>query len=71
LPIVPPGPGPTPPPPSPPPQPTPPPNPNALTDDDCGENELVDSVTGQCAAMCPDDSRPANGKCTGGTGGHH
>jgi hypothetical protein len=59
--------GPNPPPPPPPPQP-PPPNPNQLTDDDCGENELVDSVTGQCAAMCPDDSRPANGKCPSGTG---
>jgi hypothetical protein len=36
---------------------------NPLTDDDCTENELVDSVTGQCAAICADDSRPANGKC--------
>ena len=36
---------------------------NALTDDDCGEDQLVDSVTGQCAKICPDDSRPANGKC--------
>jgi hypothetical protein len=39
---------------------------NALTDDDCGENQLVDSVTGQCGKICPDDSRPANGKCTAG-----
>ena len=56
------------PPPPPPPPPQPPPNPNQLTDDDCGANELVDSVTGQCAQMCPDDSRPANGQCpsTGG-----
>ena len=34
-----------------------------LTDDDCGEDQLVDSVTGQCAKMCGNDSRPANGKC--------
>jgi hypothetical protein len=58
-----------------PPQPGPP-NPNPpdpapscqLTDDDCGETQLVDSVTCQCAQMCPDDSRPANGVCDGGTG---
>ncbi|HEX8792963.1 MAG TPA: C1 family peptidase [Polyangiaceae bacterium] len=49
--------------------PPPPSNPNALTDDDCGADQLVDAVTGQCANMCPDDSRPANGQCTG-TGGH-
>ena len=36
---------------------------NALTDDDCGEDQLVDSVNGKCVKMCPDDSRPANGKC--------
>jgi hypothetical protein len=36
---------------------------NALTDDDCGGDQLVDSVTRKCAKMCPDDSRPANGKC--------
>ena len=42
---------------------TPSSDPNALTDDDCAENQLVDSVTGQCANMCPDDSRPANGQC--------
>jgi hypothetical protein len=46
--------------------PPPPTDPNALTDDDCGEGELVDSVTGRCAPMCPDDSRPANGQCNGG-----
>jgi hypothetical protein len=45
--------------------PPPPSDPNALTDDDCAENELVDSVTGQCATMCPDDSRPASGQCGG------
>jgi hypothetical protein len=38
-------------------------DPNGLTDDDCAEDQLVDSVTGQCAAICPDDSRPANGQC--------
>jgi len=37
---------------------------DALTDDDCGEDQLVDSVTGQCAKICPDDARPANGKCS-------
>jgi Papain family cysteine protease len=36
---------------------------NPLTDDDCTENELVDSVTGLCAPICSDDTRPANGKC--------
>jgi len=46
----------------------PPTDPNALTDDDCPEDQLVDSVTGQCANICPDDSRPANGQC-GGTAG--
>jgi len=49
--------------------PPPPSDPNALTDDDCSESQLVDSVTGQCAAICPDDSRPANGKCDV-AGGH-
>jgi hypothetical protein len=44
-------------------QPPPPSDSNALTDDDCGEDQLVDSVTGQCATICPDDSRPANGQC--------
>lgn len=52
--------------------PPPPPNdPNALTDDDCAGDQLVDSVTGQCAEMCPDDSRPANGKCVGAAATHH
>jgi hypothetical protein len=46
----------------------PPSDPNALTDDDCGEDQLVDAVTGQCAEMCPDDSRPSNGQCAGGAG---
>lgn len=34
-----------------------------LTDDDCAWDELVDGVTGQCAKICPDDSRPNNGQC--------
>jgi hypothetical protein len=53
----------------------PPPPPNevtALTDDDCGETQLVDSVTGQCADICADDTRPANGRCdvSGARPGH-
>ncbi len=44
-------------------------NPEALTDADCSATQLVDAVTCQCAQMCPDDSRPANGVCDGGTGG--
>jgi hypothetical protein len=39
---------------------------NKLTDDDCATDQVVDSVTGQCAKICPNDSRPANGKCTAG-----
>lgn len=35
--------------------------PTALTDDDCAGDELVDSSTGACATICPDDSRPNNG----------
>jgi hypothetical protein len=47
--------------------PAPPPSaPTALTDDDCGESQLVDAVTGQCAEICPDDTRPANGQCDTG-----
>ncbi len=37
--------------------------PSELTDDDCADDELVDSVTGQCAKTCSDDSRPTGGKC--------
>lgn len=44
--------------------PPPPSDPSALTDDDCGEDQLVDAVTGQCAGICPDDSRPSNGQCS-------
>ena len=43
--------------------PPPPGAPNGLTDDDCPEDELVDSVTGRCATMCAGDRRPAGGKC--------
>ena len=43
--------------------PPPPGSPNALTDDDCPEDELVDSTTGRCAKMCAADRRPADGKC--------
>jgi hypothetical protein len=43
--------------------PAPPGSPHALTDDDCPEDELVDSVTGRCAAICPGEVRPANGAC--------
>jgi hypothetical protein len=46
--------------------PPPPSAPTALTDDDCGESQLVDAVTGQCAEICPDDTRPANGQCDTG-----
>ncbi len=35
--------------------------PAELTDDDCGADELIDASTGQCATICPDDSRPDNG----------
>jgi hypothetical protein len=50
--------------------PPPPTDPNALTDDDCGEDQLVDAVSGQCAQMCPDDSRPSNGQCGAAVGKH-
>jgi hypothetical protein len=43
--------------------PPPPSAPTALTDDDCGESQLVDAVTGQCAEICPDDTRPSAGSC--------
>jgi hypothetical protein len=43
--------------------PAPPSDPDALTDDDCPEDELVDSVTGACAPLCPGDTRAASGKC--------
>ncbi|HLK36395.1 MAG TPA: C1 family peptidase [Polyangiaceae bacterium] len=40
---------------------------NPLTDDDCGEGELVDLVTGQCAPACTNGWRPAAGWCAFGT----
>jgi hypothetical protein len=43
----------------------PPGDPNALTDDDCPEDQLVDSVSGKCEPICPDDSRRTNGQCGG------
>jgi hypothetical protein len=48
--------------------PAPPGDPHALTDDDCPEDELVDSVTGRCASICAGDSRQAGGKCVSETG---
>ncbi len=36
---------------------------NPATDDDCGEGELVDVVTGQCAPGCANGLRPAAGWC--------
>ena len=35
-----------------------------MTDDDCAWDELVDSVSGKCGKICPDDSRPAAGVCS-------
>jgi hypothetical protein len=32
-----------------------------LTDAACSQGQMVDLVTGQCANICPDGSRPANG----------
>jgi hypothetical protein len=46
--------------------PAPPGDPDALTDDDCAEDQLVDSVTGACANMCPGETRAARGRCAGG-----
>jgi hypothetical protein len=36
---------------------------SALTDDDCGDDALVDLLTGRCTKMCADASRPSGGKC--------
>jgi hypothetical protein len=38
------------------------------TDQSCPNNQLVDAITLGCAPMCPDDSRPVNGKCVGYSG---
>jgi hypothetical protein len=37
------------------------------TDDMCPEKELIDADTGQCAPMCPGNTRRVNGQCEGGT----
>lgn len=37
---------------------------NPLTDDDCGGEEVVDLVTGLCAAICPNGTRPAAAQCS-------
>lgn len=42
--------------------------PTELTDDDCGADEMVDLATARCAAICPDNTRPANG-CGGAVPG--
>ncbi len=42
--------------------------PSEITDDDCAEDELVDSVTNNCGKMCADESRPASGKCAAASG---
>ncbi len=39
------------------------------TDEACGEKELIDSDTGLCAPMCPNQTRRVNGQCDGGGGG--
>jgi hypothetical protein len=36
------------------------------TDEDCPGDQVLDSVTNQCAGVCPDQSRPANGQCPAG-----
>jgi hypothetical protein len=36
---------------------------NPLTDDDCGDNDMVDAVTGLCAPTCGNGGRPAAGQC--------
>jgi hypothetical protein len=37
------------------------------TDDACPESELIDADTGQCAPMCPGNTRRVNGECGGGS----
>jgi hypothetical protein len=37
------------------------------TDDACPEAELIDADTGQCAPMCPGNTRRVNGECEGGS----
>lgn len=38
----------------------------AQTDEDCRGDQVLDSVTGKCAGVCPDQTRPANGQCPSG-----
>jgi hypothetical protein len=40
---------------------------SGLNDGDCSQSAVIDPVTGQCANLCPDNSRPANG-CPPATG---
>lgn len=43
---------------------------NPSTDDDCGEGQLVDIVTGKCAPSCANGLRPAAGWCPFGPAAH-
>jgi hypothetical protein len=36
------------------------------TDEDCPGDQVIDSATGVCAGICPNQSRPANGQCPNG-----
>lgn len=36
------------------------------TDEDCRGDQVIDSVTKQCAGACPDGQHPANGQCSNG-----
>jgi hypothetical protein len=36
------------------------------TDEDCAGDQVIDTVTGKCVGICPDQSRPANGQCPSG-----
>jgi hypothetical protein len=36
------------------------------TDEDCPGDQVMDSVSGTCAVICTDQSRPANGQCPNG-----
>ena len=43
---------------------------NPSTDDDCGEGQLVDIVTGRCGAGCANGLRPVAGVCPFGAAKH-
>jgi hypothetical protein len=43
---------------------------NPSTDDDCGEGQLVDIVSGRCAPACANGLRPAAGWCPFGASTH-